>query len=281
MKAIKLASVFAVSAVAAAVSTSTIAADAVISGEAGIEYTTTDTVDSVDGTDLSEIELSVDTGVVYAELEIAGTSSDEDVDIGLEKIYVTQGAVSFGRFDGSVSTGAFMGSLDEQLGGVDLTTSGDTDDAGVRYKVTPEFTVALEATDSTTTEDSDIGVAASYVTSFDAIKVGISGGSVGDANAVNVGFSTTAGPLTISLDYGVGASGATGSTDVEKMTSTASFAATEELTFALELANNMESKKTGTYFIAEYAVGDLTYYLKNFAGDLNTDSTSVGVTASF
>ncbi|MEO9275781.1 hypothetical protein ABFY09_13075 [Marinomonas sp. 5E14-1] len=282
MKAIKLASVFAVSAVAAAVSTTTMAAEAVFSGTAGIEYTTTDKADTVDGTDLSEIELAVDTGVVYAELEIAGTQDDENVDIGLEKIYVKQGAVSFGRFDGSVSTGAFMGALDEQFGGVDLTTTGDTDDAGVRYKVTPEFTVAVEATDSTDTEDSDIGVAASYVTSFDSFKVGISGGSVGDANSVNVGVATTAGPLTLSLDYGVGASGAEGETDIERLTTTATFAATEALSFAIEVVSDLEAEQSGSYFIAQYAVGDLTYYVNGYRGALNdVDSTNVGVEASF
>ncbi|MCW8355389.1 hypothetical protein N5P32_05580, partial [Marinomonas pontica] len=130
MKAIKLASVFAVSAVAAAVSTATFAADAIITGNAGIEYVTNDNGTSeLSGTNEGELELQIDTGIVYAELEFAtngGTAeAGEGVDIGLEKLYVKQGAVSFGRFDGTVATGSFMG-MDEYYGGVDLSTSGDT-----------------------------------------------------------------------------------------------------------------------------------------------------------
>jgi hypothetical protein len=288
MKAIKLASVFAVTAVAAAVSSTTFAAEAVFSGEAGVEYvsyTNDATYDSADGTDLGEVELSVDTGVVYAEIEIATTGVDEATKIGLEKLYVKQGAVSFGRFDGSVSTGSFMG-MDEIYGGVDLNTTSDTDNTGVRYKVTPELTIALEATRSTTTEDSEVGAALSYVQDFGGFKAGISGGSVGDANAVNVGVQAAAGPATLSLNYGSGAKGATGATDVEKMTASVAVAATDALTLTLEYSKDLETagEPDGTYFIGEYAVGDLTYYVKNYSGDLvgNADErTIVGVKAFF
>jgi hypothetical protein len=288
MKAIKLASVFAVTAVAAAVSSTTFAAEAVFSGEAGVEYvsyTNDATYDSADGTDLGEVELSVDTGVVYAEIEIATTGVDEATKIGLEKLYVKQGAVSFGRFDGSVSTGSFMG-MDEIYGGVDLNTTSDTDNTGVRYKVTPELTIALEATRSTTTEDSEVGAALSYVQDFGGFKAGISGGSVGDANAVNVGVQAAAGPATLSLNYGSGAKGATGATDVEQMTASVAVAATDALTLTLEYSKDLETagEPDGTYFIGEYAVGDLTYYVKNYSGDLvgNADErTIVGVKAFF
>ena len=279
MKAIKLASVFAVSAVAAAVSTATFAADAIITGEAGVEYVSygsdQNKLDAADGTNLSELELHVDTGVVYAELEFAGTSSDEDVDIGLEKLYVKQGAVSFGRFDGTVATGSFMG-MDEIYDGVDLVTSNDTDNTGVRYKVTPELTVALEATRPNGTEDSEVGVAASFVKDFGFIKAGISGGAVGDANAVNVGMQTVSGPFTVSLNYGVGEKGATGQTDVEQMTSSVAFAATDALTFTLEYSNDLENEQDGTYFIAAYEAGDLTYYVENYAGDLLDTKVDAG-----
>ncbi|MCW4629567.1 MULTISPECIES: hypothetical protein [Marinomonas] len=281
MKAIKLASVFAVSAVAAAVSTATFAADAIITGEAGVEYTTyngesKDTPDLADGTDLGELELHVDTGIVYAELEFATTGANEATKIGMEKLYVKQGAVSFGRFDGTVATGSFMG-MDELFGGVDLVTAAsDTDNTGVRYKVTPELTVALEATESTDDEDSDIGFALSYVKDFGFIKAGISGGSVGDANAVNVGFQTVSGPITVSLNYGVGEKGTGTTTDREQMTSSIAFAATDALTLTLEYSNELEKEMDGTYFIGEYVSGDLTYYVKNYAGDLAADSSTNG-----
>jgi hypothetical protein len=312
MKAIKLASVFAVTAVAAAVSSTTFAAEAVFSGEAGIEYVTysDSTVkdsDSVDGTDLGEVELSVDTGIVYAEIEVATTGADEATKIGMEKLYVKQGAVSFGRFDGSVSTGSFFG-MDEIYGGVDLKTAGgDTDNMGARYKVTPELTIAIEATAATSAadakaatatasaaaavkaNDSEVGVAVSYVQDFGAFKAGISGGSVGDAQSVNVGVQTVAGPATLSLNYGVGEAygSVTGKfVDVKQMTASVAVAATEALTLTLEYSQDLEStnEPDGTYFIGEYAMGDLTYYVKNYAGDLvgKTDErTIVGVKAFF
>uniref|UniRef100_A6W0D4 Porin domain-containing protein n=1 Tax=Marinomonas sp. (strain MWYL1) TaxID=400668 RepID=A6W0D4_MARMS len=320
MKAIKLASVFAVTAVAAAVSTATFAADAIITGEAGVEYTTYNgdskaVKDLADGTDLGELELHVDTGIVYAELEVKTTGVDEGTKIGMEKLYVKQGAVSFGRFDGTVATGSFMG-MDELFGGVDLkTAAGDTDNTGIRYKVTPELTIAVEATDSVkavsavaddpaTAADesvaaveakkSEIGFAASYVMDFGAFKAGLSGGVVGDANAVNVGVQTVAGPATLSLNYGVGEKGTktatTTTTDVEQVTASVALAATDALTLTLEYSQDLEStgKPDGTYFIAEYVAGDLTYYVKNYAGDLaarsdtnGAEQTTVGVKVFF
>lgn len=295
MKAIKLASVFAVSAVAAAISTTTFAAEPVITGEAGVEYTMFSNDgkgDLADGTNLGKLELKVNTDIVYAEVEIATTGVDEATKIGMEKLYVKQGAVSFGRFDGSVSTGSFMG-MDELKSGVDLSTAaGDTDNTGVRYKVSPELTVALEATTSTAAtatakaENSDIGFALSYVQDFGGFKAGISGGVIGDANSINVGAQTVAGPATLSLNYGVGEKGTGKTTDVEQLTASVAFAATDALTLTVEYSQDMETKNKpdGTYFIGEYVSGDLTYYVKNFAGDLVGESderTVVGVKTFF
>ncbi|SBS26779.1 hypothetical protein MAQ5080_00617 [Marinomonas aquimarina] len=290
MKAIKLASVFAVSAVAAAVSTSTFALEPVFHGEAGVEYTSyygnaKGNNDLADGTDLGEIELSVDTGVVYAELEVKTTGDDEGTDFNFEKLYVKQGAVSFGRFDGSVSTKAFMG-MDEIHDGVDLRTDqGDTDNTGIRYKVADGLTVALEAT-TNSNDDSDIGAAISYVADLEGIKLGISGGAIGDANSVNVGAQFDAGPASISVNYGTGETGAdtatTTTTDVQQAGASIEFAATEALTLTVEYAKDLEgAKDDGTYFIAEYAAGDLTYYFENYNGDLTTEQNIVGVKAYF
>ncbi|TDR15806.1 hypothetical protein [Marinomonas communis] len=286
MKAIKLASVFAVSAVAAAVSTSTFAAEPVFSGEAGVEYTSyygnaKANNDLADGTDIGELELSIDTGVVYAEIEVATTGVDEATKIGFEKLYVKQGAVSFGRFDGSVSTGAFFG-MDEIHGGVDLKTGdGDTDNTGVRYKVAPGLTVALEATNNDN-DDSDVGAAISYVADLEGVKLGISGGAIGDANSVNVGAQFNAGMATISANYGVGETGTGTTTDVQEAGLSIELAATEALTLTLEYAKDLEgAKDDGTYFIAAYKSGDLTYYFENYNGDLTTEQNIVGVKASF
>ncbi|ETI58102.1 hypothetical protein [Marinomonas profundimaris] len=294
MKAIKLASVFAVSAVAAAVSTATFAAEAVFTGNAGVEYVTqneskkTTTANELSGTKEFEVEVSVDTGIVYAEIEIATDGADEGTKIGMEKLYVKQGAVKFGRFDGTVATGSFFG-MDEYFGGVDLKNAtdsdgdltGDTDNTGIRYMVSPELTVAIEATNAVGDVDGEIGFAASYVMDFGGFKAGISGGAVGDANAVNVGVQTVAGPATVSLNYGSGAGGTDGDTDIELMTASVAFAASEALTLTLEFSSDLEAETDGTYFVGEYAAGDLTYYVKNYAGDLGSELTKVGVKASF
>lgn len=285
MKAIKLASIFAVSAVAAAVSTTTFAAEAVFTGEAGIEYTSyygdsKASSDLVDGTDLGEVELKIDTGVVYAEIEIANTGVDEATNIGMEKLYVKQGAVSFGRFDGTVATGAYMG-IDENFGGVDIQTAdGDTDNTGVRYAVAPGLTVALEATKNTTA-DSDVGVAASYVADLGGFKAGISAGSIGDANAVNVGLQLDAGAATVSVAYGVGEKGTGTTTDVEGYGVSLEFAASDALSLGLEYSSDEEAKTDGTYFFAKYSVGDLTYSFENFNGEAAAEKNVLGVTASF
>ncbi|MCC4272880.1 hypothetical protein [Marinomonas communis] len=303
MKAIKLASVFAVSAVAAAVSTSTFAAEPVFSGTAGIEYTSyygdsKTKGDLADGTDIGELELSVDTGVVYAEIEVATNGKDEGTTIGFEKLYVKQGAVSFGRFDGSVAAGAFMGmdeigstGIDLNVGKVNDTTNattyrqGDTDNTGVRYKVAPGLTVALEATSNASSEDSEIGVALSYIADLDGIKLGISGGAIDDANAVNVGAQFDAGPATISVNYGTGETGTGTTTDVEEAGFSVEFAATEALTLTLQYNKNLEAASgaddDGTYFIASYAAGDLTYYFENYNGVFDDEMNIVGVKASF
>ena len=291
MKAIKLASVFAVSAVAAAVSTSTFAAEPVFSGTAGIEYTSyygdsKAKGDLADGTDIGEIEISVDTGVVYAELEIAGTDDDENVDIGLEKLYVKQGAVSFGRFDGSVAAGAFMGMDEIGYTGLDLRTEqGDTDNTGVRYAVAPGLKVALEATSNTATEDSEVGVALSYVADLEGVKLGISGGVLEDSNSVNVGAQFNAGPATVSVNYGVGERWDKDNSvwiDAEEAGFGVEFAATEALTLTLQYANELEADEDGTYFIAAYKAGDLTYYFENYNGEYaGMEANIVGVKASF
>ena len=325
MKAIKLASVFAVTAVAAAVSTATFAADAIITGEAGVEYvqyhgSASDTKgDTADGTDLGELELHVDTGIVYAELEFKTTGEDEGTDINMEKLYVKQGAVSFGRFDGSVATGAFMG-MDEIFSGVDTrdnrVVNKETDNTGIRYKVTPEFTVAVEASGSRNVRvasgtgatavtaqekiDSEIGVALSYVKDFGVVKLGVSAGAIGDTNAYNIGAQTTVGMATISANYGAGKTiddvdtdSSSATTDVERAQVNIALAVTDALTLTYEYARDLEnSGKAGkadhvdaTYFIAEYAVGDLTYYYKNYNGDaeLNSDigKNIVGVKVFF
>ncbi|ADZ90619.1 porin [Marinomonas mediterranea] len=298
MKAIKLASVFAVSAVAAAVSTTTFAAEPVFSGEAGIEYTSyasdAKKGDSLDGTDVGEVEFSVDTGVVYAEVEIATSGADEGTTIGMEKLYVKQGDVKFGRFDGTVATKAFMGMDEIGFSGVDLNTDqgtkGDTDNTGVRYSVTPELTVSLEATEAAGKEDSQIGFAAAYVADMGDFEVGVSAGSIDDATAVNLGAKTSMDAVTLAVNYGMGDRGVKGIEEASEYGFSVAFAASDALTLTLQYANQTTNAGTagakdketdGTYFVAEYVSGDLTYSFENYNGDIGTEKNVLGVTASF
>jgi hypothetical protein len=291
MKAIKLASIFAVSAVAAAVSTTTIAAEPVFSGEAGIYYKSygdsVSTEDVSSGTDKAELELAIDTGVVYIELEIAGDdNSDETAKLGIEKAYVTQGAVQFGRFDGTLSDAAALGVNENS--GVQVYDNTDTDDTGVRYSISDELTVALEATEATSTEASEIGMTLSYIADLGAGEFGVSGGAVGDSNAVNVGYAMDIGSTTLAVSYGAGENDNAGAvTDETSAAISAQMSPTDATTLNIEYASNtsetaagVETDKKGLYVYASYTGGDLEYYVEHYGEDFG-DYTEVGVKSSF
>ena len=70
----------------------------------------------------------------------------------------------------------------------------------------------------------------------------------------------------------------------DQITVSAQLAATEALSLTLEYSRDEENDLAGTYFIAEYAAGDLTYYFKNYNGDLavaGSEKNIVGVKAFF
>ncbi|EAQ63815.1 hypothetical protein MED121_05493 [Marinomonas sp. MED121] len=307
MKAIKLASIFAVSAVAAAVSTTTFAAEPVFSGEAGVSYTVygdedENAADTASGTDPAELELAIDTGVVYIEIEMAGdANSDETVNIGLEKAYVTQGAVQFGRFDGTLSDAAALGVNENS--GIDIIDTTDTDDTAIRYSITDELTVAIEATegqDGTDEEaatdtslaveasdaiDSEVGVTLSYIADLGAGTFGISGGSVGDANAINVGYSMDVGSTTFAVTYGTGETGAeleeeAVAVSVEMTPTDATTLNIEYTSYESETDGVVDEELDGLYVYASYTAGDLEYYVEHYGKDWG-DSTAVGAKASF
>jgi len=293
MKAIKLASIFAVSAIAAAVSTTTYAAEPVFSGTAGVSFTSGASSDDLSGTDDAEIEIAIDTGVVYMELEFS-VGDTETVTTGLEKAYVTQGAVQFGRFDGTLADGAFLG-VNENAG-LDLNSNSDTDDTGIRYAVSDELSVSIEATQAGVTNGADasseIGFAASYVMDMGAGSLGLSGGSVGESTVMTVGYSMDVAGTTFAAAYATGeqyntTAGSVGVEDKTSMGLSVIMAPTDATSLSVEYASNtsetaagVETDTDGLYVYGDYTAGDLTYYVEYYSKDFG-DTTELGVNASF
>jgi hypothetical protein len=290
MKAIKLASVFAVTAVAAAVSTATFAAEPVFSGQAGISYTSYDKYSEVNQVGKGELDLTVDTGVVVTSVEFRESNTK------LLAAYVKQGAVSFGDFDGSISDDAWT--IGDDIVDVKSTPSGA---AGIRYAVMPNLTVALEATaaDSTANaeKDSDIGVAVKYSQDLGMASVSASAGSVGDYMSYTVGASAdVASGVTLAASFGSYTDGS-GAKDETRVASgvSVSVAASDALTltavygmFDNEDATGAKYDSSGTYLNVSYKVGDVTYYVENSAGDdfekfakSEVKATTIGAKASF
>lgn len=287
MKAIKLASIFAVSAVAAAVSTTTIAAEPVFSGSAGIYFTSMDVASSdtatTDDQYLSDGEVNVigDTGVVYFDLDM---SSDQLV---LDEAYVTQGAVQFGDFDGAlVEDAAVYGGVEE---GNDLST-GLGADLGIRYSVSDELTVAFEAT-----EDSDNdGFAVKYENDFGVANVILAAGTQGDdGSTVAAGVEIPLGVATLAGYYQTGTT--TGDADLGNYGVGIDLALTDAFSVSAAVLGDTESEgsddASNVEISAFYTVGDVEYVATyvNFDEDVYTDSDGdnyydyfiIGARASF
>jgi hypothetical protein len=279
MKAIKLASVFAVSAVAAAVSTTTLAAEPVFSGVAGLSYSMPGTGNSTfDKAGKGELDLKIDTGVVVIALDFDEAPADNGTDdfTIIDAAYVKQGAVSFGDFDGSVSDDAW--NVGDDI--VDVDHTGSTQ-AGVRYAVMPNLTVALEAK-AVAGKDDAIGVAANYSQDLGAAKVGVSFGSVDKTTAYAVSASATFGAATVKASYG-----AQDDDGVKQnaMGVGVDFAASDMLTLSAVYGSEddkdpKQGKKSGTFLKASYAMGDVTYFVSNKSKEVG-DVTEIGATASF
>jgi len=257
MKAIKLASIFAVSAVAAAVSTTTFAADGVFSGSAGMYLNTYDTSDNKYTSD-GELNIIMDTGVVYIDMDMGGVSSDGTADgdtstFVLDEAYVTQGAVQFGDFDGSLIDAAVMyGGVEE---GNDISTDGGST-LGVRYAVSDELTVAFEAEDGS----DDDGFAASYSMDLGVASVTISGGTAGDDSAFTAGVEMPVGGLTLA---GYVQQGEVADADIASMGIGADFAVSDALSISAALLTDSEAvtatDASNIEISAFYTAGDIEY----------------------
>jgi len=293
MKAIKLASVFAVSAVAAAVSTTTFAAEPVFTGTAGLEYQSNEK-----GSDAAasrgEVNIVGDTGVVYFKLDMEGSTTKSDgsgvndkngnTALSLDAIYVKQGAVQFGDFDGSlIDAAALSAGVEEDNDGAKYTLG---DDLGVRYMVSDELTVALEVA-----EGDNMGtVSASYSTNIAGGTLAISGG-VKSTEAKNqlltVGYSAPIGMATLSTFL---QGGSKADLDVFNSGIGIDLSLSEQLTLAAqfynqtgESAKNVDLVDQGVAEVtAYYTVGDVKYYASYVDYEAkNKDYSVVGAKVSF
>lgn len=284
MKAIKLASIFAVTAVAAAVSTTTVAAEPVFSGTAGLTYTFGEGRENVYGSE-GEVNIIGDTGLIYFDIDMQveedGTDFNTNEDTGnfqLDEIYVKTGAVSFGDFDGSLVDAAVQyASVEEEE---DYSTDLDIT-LGVRYAVSEELDVALEMEQG----EGDLYLAAAYTASFDTGSVTVSGG-VGDTEETTavlaIGASVAAGDaVTLAGYFQVGEDEGA---DLGSFGIGADIVLSEELVVSVAL--NDDTEEDGDSSIVEatvnYTVGDLRYYVTYLAYEADgSDYGIAGVEASF
>ncbi|MCB5160807.1 hypothetical protein [Marinomonas algarum] len=307
MKAIKLASVFAVSAVAAAVSTVSVAAEPVFSGTAGLYYTSYEdgaTYTDDDGVEQfysdnassdGEVNIIMDTGVVYFDLDMENGS---DGGFQLDEAYVTQGAVQFGDFDGSlIDSAAYSAGVWEDLDDAKFVLGNDL---GVRYSVNDSLTVSAEIAEG----ENDGSLAVAYETEMAGLTLGVSGGfnlSSDDAKegkVLTLGVSAPLGMATLSSFVQVGS---TEDQDVMNTGIGIDLPLSDQLSVALQYyteggevtASMVEDDATLTKGadladkgITEatvyYAVGDVTYYATYVAKEISdADYSVIGATVSF
>ena len=283
MKAIKLASVFAVSALAAAISTTTIAAEPTFKGTAGLEYKS-----MVKGSDAAasrgEVNIIGTVGSVYFDLDMENGS---DGGFDLDEIYVTQGAVQFGDFDGtlldSVAYSAGVEEDDDVAKNDDFGT-----DLGIRYAVNDSLKVALEVK-----EGDNIGsLAVAYSTNYAGLTLGVSAGyEMSDDDkadqVVTAGVKAPLGMATLSSFVRIGSKD---DLDVMNTGIGIDLPVSEQLTLAAqyftrggEASKGVDLADQGvTEVTAYYAVGDVKYYASMVSYEAKTkDYSVVGAKVSF
>ena len=271
MKAIKLASVFAVSAVAAAVSTSTFAVEPVFSGTAGLSYNLESGAEASESE--GEVNIKIDTGIVYVDLDME--SSTNDGGFNLDEIYVKQGAVSFGDFDGSISDDAAFdaGTWEEGEYG-----DGSVTDLGIRYAAMDGLTLALEMQEG----KDGVGAAVNYSAAMGALTLGFSAGTFDNqtddvqTNNYSVGVKANVGQATLLASYSGGESA---SADFENAVVGADIAFTEAFSASLQFSADLENELDNTEVTLYYTAGDITYFATDLSGD--ADATTVGAYVSF
>ncbi|RCX08694.1 hypothetical protein [Marinomonas foliarum] len=301
MKAIKLASVFAVSAVAAAVSTTTFAAEPVFKGTAGLEYKSQES-GSDSAVSRGEVNIIGDTGLVYFDLDMEGSSvkknskvkklgesvendPGQDTTFSLDEIYVKTGAVQFGDFDGTILDNvAYNAGVEEDN---DHAKDDFGNDLGVRYMVNDNLTVAFEIE-----EGDNVGsLNAAYTTEFSGVTLGVSAGykmsDDVDNQLLTVGVKAPLGMATLSSFVRVGS---VNDADVMNTGIGLDLPVSEELVLAAqyytkggESSKGVDEKDQGrTEFTAYYTPGDVTFYASYLAYEADkSDYSVVGAKVSF
>jgi hypothetical protein len=301
MKAIKLASVFAVTAVAVAVSSATFAAEPVFKGTAGLEYQSyeDDSGKSDQATSRGEVNIIGDTGVVYFDLDMEGSTAktnssgatvrndtNGNTSFSLDEIYVKQGAVHFGDFDGTIlDSVAYSAGVEQDE---DVAKADFGDDLGIRYMVSDELTVALEITEGT-----NVGtLAVAYSTEVSGLTLGVSAGyKMSDDNLddqlLTVGIKAPLGMATFSSFARVGS---IADADIMHYGVGLDLPVTEQLTLAAQYYTKEGESAVGTDEVdqgiaevtAYYAVGDVKYYASylDYEAD-GSDTSVVGAKVSF
>lgn len=285
MKAIKLASVFAVSAIAAAVSTSTIAAEPVFKGTAGLEYKSQE-AGSDAASSRGEVNIIGDTGVVYFDLDMEGDTTTADGGFDLDEIYIKQGAVQFGDFDGTIlDSVAYSAGVEEDL---DDAKGDFGDDLGIRYMVNDNLTVALEVT-----EGDNVGsLAVAYTTEMNGLTLGVSAGyKMSDDDLadqlVTVGLQAPLGMATLSSFVRVGS---VADADIMNTGLGLDIPVSEQLTLAAQYYVEGGESSVGVDEVdqgileatAYYTVGDVSYYASFISKEVDdADYSVVGAKVSF
>ncbi|MGO2354335.1 MAG: hypothetical protein ACTH58_06335 [Marinomonas foliarum] len=300
MKAIKLASVFAVSAVAAAVSTTTFAAEPVFTGTAGLEYKSQES--GKDGTTANRGEVNIigDTGLVYFDLDME--ADDGNGGFNLDEIYVKQGAVQFGDFDGTIlDSVAYNAGVEEDN---DHAKEDFGDVMAIRYAVSESLKVAIEAG-----ENDNVGsLAVAYTTDLSGVTLGVSAGykmsDDVDNQLLTVGVKAPLGMATLSSFVRVGS---IGDSDVMNTGIGLDLPVSEQLAFAVQyytrggevtpdeaaadaaattpkglVAGSDLTDQGRTEFTAYYTPGDVTFYASYLSYEADdSDYSVVGAKVSF
>ncbi|MBD5769944.1 hypothetical protein [Marinomonas colpomeniae] len=288
MKAIKLASIFAVSAVAAAVSTTTLAAEPVFKGTAGLEYKAfADDAGTDAANSQGEVNIIGDTGLVYFDLDMEGATTSSDGGFDLDEIYVKTGAVMFGDFDGSLAdAAAFSAGVEEDN---DDAKEDLGDDLAIRYAVSDSLTIAAEIAEGDSTGTASFA----FETQVDIATIGVSGAYKFTSDIDNViltlGVSVPVGDmLSVSAFY---QGGSLADADVSNIGLGLDLAITEEFTAALQHYSQEGESAVGTDYADQgvteatlnYQPGDIRYYFSyvDYEADATADYSVVGAEASF
>jgi hypothetical protein len=280
--------VFAVTAVAVAVSSATFAAEPVFKGTAGLEYQSYEDNSGVSDKAVSRGEVNIigDTGVVYFDLDMEGATTGSDGGFDLDEIYIKQGAVHFGDFDGTIlDSVAYSAGVEQDE---DVAKADFGDGLGIRYMVSDELTVALEVT-----EGKNVGTfAVAYSTEVSGLTLGVSAGyKMSDDNLddqlLTVGIKAPVGMATFSSFARVGS---IADADIMHYGVGLDLPVTEQLTLAAQYYTKEGESAVGIDEVdqgiaevtAYYTVGDVKYYASYVDFEVDGSDTSVvGAKVSF